>query len=236
MKTIVIGDIHGRTIWKDIVLKEQNSSDKIVFIGDYFDTHEDISQEQQINNFRDLIQFKADNDNKVILLLGNHDFHYLENAKEQYSGYTSKYANIITVVLETALAADLVQICYVYDKYIFTHAGISKTWVNSVLGSNKPDLSTLEQSMNSLFKEAKSPFRFTPGEDYNPYGDEITQTPIWIGPKSLLSDILDDCIQVVGHTTVDYLGIGEKLIQIDCLGTSGEYLTILDGVSIASRI
>ncbi len=37
MKTIVIGDIHGRTSWKDIIEKEQ-TWDKVIFIGDYFDS------------------------------------------------------------------------------------------------------------------------------------------------------------------------------------------------------
>ena len=35
MKTIAIGDTHGRSQWKDIVKKEKDV-DKIIFIGDYF--------------------------------------------------------------------------------------------------------------------------------------------------------------------------------------------------------
>ncbi|NBP57427.1 metallophosphoesterase, partial [bacterium] len=36
MKTIFIGDIHGRSIWKEIV--EQEKPDRVIFIGDYFDS------------------------------------------------------------------------------------------------------------------------------------------------------------------------------------------------------
>ena len=36
MKTIAIGDIHGLSIWKDIINKE--NPDKVIFIGDYFDS------------------------------------------------------------------------------------------------------------------------------------------------------------------------------------------------------
>ena len=36
MKTIVIGDIHGRDVWKEIVFQEQ--ADRVIFIGDYFDS------------------------------------------------------------------------------------------------------------------------------------------------------------------------------------------------------
>ena len=35
MKIIALGDIHGRTIWKQIISKE--IFDRMAFIGDYFD-------------------------------------------------------------------------------------------------------------------------------------------------------------------------------------------------------
>ena len=44
MRIIVIGDIHGRTIWKDIVNQE---FDLCVFLGDYVDSHDRISAKQQ---------------------------------------------------------------------------------------------------------------------------------------------------------------------------------------------
>jgi len=39
MRIIALGDTHGRTDWKQITARER--FDKVVFIGDYFDTHED---------------------------------------------------------------------------------------------------------------------------------------------------------------------------------------------------
>jgi len=36
MKTIFIGDIHGQDTWKKIV--ESENPDRVVFIGDYFDS------------------------------------------------------------------------------------------------------------------------------------------------------------------------------------------------------
>ena len=67
---LVIGDIHGRTIWKDIIEKE--NPDKVIFLGDYVSTHEDISSTQQINNLEEILAYKEDNPDKVILLRGNH--------------------------------------------------------------------------------------------------------------------------------------------------------------------
>ena len=53
MKTVVIGDVHGRSLWKLIVNQEQDA-DRIIFIGDYFDSF-DIKGEEQLNNFLDII-------------------------------------------------------------------------------------------------------------------------------------------------------------------------------------
>lgn len=55
MKTVVIGDIHGRSIWKLIVNIE--NPDRIIFIGDYFDSF-NIKGEEQLNNFLDIIEYK----------------------------------------------------------------------------------------------------------------------------------------------------------------------------------
>ena len=48
MKILVLGDIHGRLCWYDIIADEQ--PDKIVFLGDYVSTHEIISSQQQCSN------------------------------------------------------------------------------------------------------------------------------------------------------------------------------------------
>ena len=54
MKIIVIGDIHGRTCWHDIV-KKNPDADKIIFLGDYVSTHEDIQSGQQCDNLFNII-------------------------------------------------------------------------------------------------------------------------------------------------------------------------------------
>ena len=64
-KIIAIGDIHGRDIWEQIIEKEK-SADKIIFIGDYFDTLLPISSDLQIINFEKIISFKKENKDKVV--------------------------------------------------------------------------------------------------------------------------------------------------------------------------
>ena len=231
MKVVAIGDIHGRTTWKDIV-NSNTDADKFVFIGDYFDTHEDVSGQQQIENFKDIIKYKSDNLDKVVLLTGNHDFHYLKGVNEKYSGYQQWQQFDIQILLHAAIDMDFIKMCFIHDKYLFTHAGVSKTWAKKILGNGDIKLdggNMLEKIINDTFKYQPNLFRFTHGITGDMYGDEICQTPIWIRPKSLKKDRLENFIHVVGHTTQDYIKQDESgIILIDTLGTSGQYLIIND--------
>src|SRR3954452_22915827 len=112
MKIVALGDTHGRTIWKHIV--ERETYDKVVFIGDYFDTHEGVSVAQQKRNFKDIIECKQSDKNKVVLLFGNHDFHYLSAMGTQYSGYNRYHAAEIEELLLAALDNNYLQMCFHY--------------------------------------------------------------------------------------------------------------------------
>ncbi len=48
-KTLVLGDTHGRSNWKLAIHQEQ--PDRVIFIGDYFDSVE-FSDVEQIDNFK----------------------------------------------------------------------------------------------------------------------------------------------------------------------------------------
>ena len=218
VRIIALGDTHGRTNWKQIISNEK--FDKVVFMGDYFDTYEDISPEQQKENFKDIIAYKKANMNKVVLLFGNHDFHYLRNINETYSGYQQWQKTDIQELLHPAIDAELLQMCFVWQNMLFCHAGVTQTWCKNNLVQKE----FVEQSINELFKYKPNVFRFTSGRNHSPYGDDVEQSPIWVRPNSLLRDKIEGFIQVVGHTTQNKLVITDDIILIDTLGTSGEYL------------
>lgn len=234
MKIVALGDTHGRVNWKEIVKKEVDA-DKFIFIGDYFDTHDDVTPEQQINNFIDIVEYKRANMDKVILLIGNHDFHYMGFVNETYSGYQYRSAPVINEILKKALDDNLLQMCYKHDIYVFTHAGVTKTWASN----NNIDINDLENSINETFKTKPRAFGFTIGDNFSQTGNDITQPPIWVRPQALLSDTIEDIIYIVGHTTVINLGLREdlpKLILIDCLGTTGEYLVLENDIAKAKKV
>ena len=223
MKIIAIGDTHGRDVWKRIVEKEQDA-DRIVFIGDYFDTfRKELRGTREMENFKEIVAFKRANPDKVILIIGNHDFHYMDFAMEQYSGYNEVFASMFSKLLYDA--RDVMQICHIEENCMFTHAGVTNRWLL--------DNNITPADINTLFKESPSAFRFYRG-DKSGYGDNWHQSPIWVRPEALVSDAVLDYIQFVGHTHQPHINYynGEfpaKVVLIDCLDSCEEYAVITDG-------
>lgn len=242
MKTVVIGDIHGRSLWKLMV--NQENPDRVIFIGDYFDSFQ-IKTDEQINNFLDIIEYKKSSGKEVIMLVGNHDFHYFPEVGDTgTSGYQKVGSFQISPVLDAN--REHLQMVYQFDEFLFSHAGISSKFLDSVFGIDGWKEETMVEQVNELFKYKPLTFGF--GEAVSikkmsyldPYGDNEEQSPIWIRPHSLMRANRDtlrtQVIQVVGHTQVKKLDLegsqksaGGRYYLIDCQETTGEYLIIEDG-------
>lgn len=239
MRIIVLGDTHGRIKWKEIVAKEANA-DKIIFIGDYFDSHsQGVSGNKQIVNFKEIVQFKIDNPQQVVLLTGNHDFHYIRGIGETYSGYQAGYALEIGELVEKTIKDGHMQMCYHQDGYLFSHAGLTKTWCGLMLGNDNPEVNdVLVQTINDYLVYQPKVFVFNSGENGSFTGDDVTQGPIWVRPYSLSQDKVDGVICVVGHTpTREGISIVEEhgIILTDCLGETDQYLIIENGKARSSN-
>jgi hypothetical protein len=236
MKTIVLGDTHGRSLWKLAV--HQDKPDRVIFIGDYFDSFE-ISGLEQIHNFKEIIKYKEDNPQvEVVMLIGNHDHHYFpEVGYTGTSGYQSRIAPSINQVIDEN--RHHLQMAYSFDKYLFTHAGVSPVFMDEAFGENGWSKETIVEDLNELFKHKPKAFDFNGLE---PTGDNACQTPIWIRPRSLMSinkkhskGLKNDYIQIVGHTQMKRLSVelskqitGGKYYFIDTMETTGEYLVHQD--------
>lgn len=227
MKTVILGDIHGTNYWQTIINFEK--PDRVVFVGDYFDSF-DIPYDKQIDNFLDLIEYKEKSGGEVILLIGNHDYHYLPYINDTYtSGYQSKYAHLIKHTVEKNLHH--LQIAYQFDDFLITHAGVSEEFMDT--NFDKWSEETIVEHLNDLFKYKPNKFLFN---GLDPYGDDTYQTPIWIRPRSLMranntSELKRRYVQVVGHTQVKEIdtkggATGGRYYFIDCLPTSGQYMIV----------
>lgn len=72
-KYTILGDLHCREIWKEIVEKEKDSN-KIIFLGDYT-----VPREVKLDDPTDacsflyeILEFKDKHPDQVVLLRGNH--------------------------------------------------------------------------------------------------------------------------------------------------------------------
>ena len=226
-KILVLGDIHGRTCWADIIKKE--NPDKVIFLGDYVSTHEDIPEGQQCSNLEDILNYKEANPDKVILLRGNHDDQHLGYSWAECSGHFDGVSKYMVSIKDRFLADT--QWVYVEGNIIFSHAGISKTWFNNFAFE---DINLLNNCKPS------EKFGFTPNNFYDYRGDSITQPCVWIRPQSLVTDALDEYIQVVGHTPMKNI-INANSIRYewpviwfnDCLPR--EYLVIKNNKFIVNK-
>lgn len=229
MKIVAIGDIHGRDIWKSIVETEKDA-DMFVFVGDYYDSHR-IPAEKIHINFREILEFKVKNPKKVTLLVGNHDMHYLPFAKQKCSGYDPKVAMVAGMALHENLKNGSMQMALLHDEYLFTHAGVTSTWLDKTgfSGEKMP----LDKFLNELVFHRSDLFEYQ-GEDTSGYGEHIGQSPIWVRPESLKKDCLQGIYHVIGHTTFDNILVSDthcnnsKLFLIDS-PKNREYLVIEDG-------
>ena len=227
-KTVILGDTHGRDCWKQIVASE--SPDRVIFIGDYFDSFDNTAVEQ-MHNFQEIIDWKQSGQSEVIMLIGNHDYHYMRGVTQYYSGYQSGARPAIEQLLYEN--KNHMQMAYGMNGCIFSHAGVSSDWLKIHGYDNE---SNLIDWINDMWKYKPNVFGFA-GRD--PYGDSNISSPIWIRPHSLQKanrdTLRDQFIQVVGHTTqgkIDTEGksTGGRYYYIDTLGTSGEYM-ILEQIS-----
>lgn len=231
MSCIVIGDIHGRRIWEQVLKK--HPKDTLVFVGDYFDSKEGFGADEQIKNFKHIIACKSKQKEKVILLTGNHDFHYLPFAGEDYTGFQSFKAIDISETITQAYKNGLLQMGYRFGNYLISHAGLTKKWCKKQ-GIPFDDPIPF---VNNLWQEKPIHFRFNPGKNWDVSGDEPEQGPCWVRPKSLRKNKIPDFWQVVGHTQQPAIAIENGLILVDCLGHLPQYLEITDeGLAIVHTL
>jgi len=201
LKIISIGDIHGKTYWKEV---DPNKYDKIVFQGDYVDSYYHKNAEIYAN-LLDIIQLKKDYSDKVILLLGNHDIQYMF-LDEGFgcSGFRPEMASNLNFLFKSN--KNLFQIAFQIDNFLWTHAGVSTGWYDknkNVIEKIGEKFSTknLADTFNHMLwlKENKILHQVGScrGGAYSFGG--IT----WADRRETSTDYPEGFHQIVGHTPID---------------------------------
>jgi predicted MPP superfamily phosphohydrolase len=199
---ISISDLHGRPFWQQI---DPEKYQKIIFLGDYIDSREQLYTDVQIAaNLRQIITLKQTYPEKVVLLLGNHDVPFIDY-------FPSEMNNIyIPLEIRTLLTEHqaLFQIAYQAENYLWTHAGISQSWWDWYQKSSPRVRELLQEDLdlatilNLLFQNYhERNLILACGRARR--GDDFWGGPLWADKSETETDGLTWFHQIVGHTRVD---------------------------------
>lgn len=211
MKDIIIGDEHCRGKFVNIYnkIKDDKNIRYIICVGDYFDPYEDYTLTEKLDNFNAIVAI-ARNDNRVKLLLGNHDIHYIIPTGEK-SRRDCFHALVFSKSFVDKL--DLFQLAIELGDAIVSHAGISPIWMkkwgfisikeindNLAFALNKDS----DKYDSDISKKIRLSLRYYEG-DFSGCGNDARQSPTWIRPAALIEQASEWNwrIQIVGHTRTD---------------------------------
>lgn len=220
----IIPDVHQTTHFIKMVEDNISRLDKLIFLGDYVDNWLEqpwwnIPEHNPINVINKIVSYKKKYSSKIDLLLGNHCLSYLSSnpISKKVSGHQHEHDKEIAQAFLNNI--DLFKIAVKYDNWVISHAGFSNTWVNNQKekGFDK-DKETIIDWCNKMILEKNFHYFDWTGLA-SPSGDEITQTPTWIRPFSLIKDSYFPN-QLVGHSEAEFAPIfvkdkGTNLILVD---------------------
>lgn len=209
----VIGDIHGRINWKQLVDPARIN----IFLGDYFDPYDRYSYEHLRDNFLEIMQFAKTNPG-TILLLGNHDLHYIHYRDESR----------LDVLHEDEIKQLLLDNMHLFqgiayaigNDILISHAGFTKEWceysgyvgdgslqsyvdhANNLLWDGYVECSNGERYWDDPCYHGMREFTFQAHMKFSDYyGTSPGQSPVWIRPDTLrYCSACPEKDQVVGHT------------------------------------
>ena len=203
-KLIALGDIHGLTNWRRVVAAHPDAS-HYVFLGDYCDPYGTrITDEKVVDNLIDLIDFKKQHSERVVLLLGNHDMHYLRSNLFKGSRYNLALAMILRDLFENN--KKLFQPAFACNHLLFTHAGVSKSWLHEFGGEENDCIADLlNERSDDLVLFQCSVLR---GGFFDHGG------PFWADIKEFVtSELLPGYVQIVGHNRVSTIQVkGDSIL------------------------
>lgn len=215
-KVLVIPDVHLKPLMfdqADNIYKEEKC-DKIVFLGDLID---DWDQEKNLglynSTFDRAIAFAKDHQN-MFICYGNHDMSYVWDEME--SGY-SPFARELVVSrlreLSDALPVENCAFIHLMDNVIFSHGGLTLSFIMQHFGSSATSIDSIVRSVNSMS------------------GDKLWKddSPIWARPQNGYRTYPFDMLHVVGHTPMEAITLCDNVLSTDV------FSTYRDGTPIGSQ-
>lgn len=232
-----VGDIHGRLNDVMDIIEFIPNNERIVWVGDWFDSF-DRKPIEQIHSLETALKRSNENNDSDIFILGNHDNHYL-NDLARGSGYQETMRDAIQNLLTKNF--DKFKIVHYENGILFSHGGIIHQFLDE-FEKYAENLAVLNLNhINDIFSNKMSWNKDNPIFWISHFrgGWNEFSGPLWCDWRELVTDFekngfIDDKItQVVGHTSfAGKNGINNfeegKLYCIDCLDSVKQILHIDD--------
>lgn len=129
MKVLAVGDIHTK-LWIITQIKSMvDDYDNIIFVGDYADDW-NSGPLQTIETWKALKAFQDEYPDKVKLVIGNHDYIYVNNVHTISGGYNTVTQTLLNAPENEDIRYWLNALPYYMqiDHVTYTHAGIAEGW------------------------------------------------------------------------------------------------------------
>lgn len=219
---LIIPDVHGRPFWEDIVERYPNSH--VVFLGDYLDPYpnEGISTEDAGINFMSIYLYKNKYRERVTLLIGNHDLHYINNelcySRKQCDEWMPEIIKMYT--WENCSFFDIAYNIQTGGKdFLLTHAGVLPQWWKKHFPNTPTDAKNISETLNAKFHKDPLEFSKRALEDVSEYrgGESECGSCLWAHIDEHLSSApISNVYQIFGHTQSDSPIINKNFADIDC--------------------
>lgn len=214
MKILIVPDVHGSHEW-EVVKEKINEVDKIVFLGDLFDSWENRWPDQG-ENFKNICDFKRNNMDKVVILLGNHDFSYISGTRNGQKVSGHQHGKVLEIRALLTANLDIIDLAFEADGWVFSHAGFSKTWVEYMKKVMQTHYTKYPKADRNCFDSK---------EEADKYFDELYKDVIVWDTNQFSVDTLNKCWHELTHIPSDdtfSYAFDELLDWHGCFSGSGD--------------
>ena len=129
MRVLAIGDIHTKLDIIDKAWEVVDFYNAIVFVGDYADDWK-ASPQDAIETWKKLKDFQEAHPSKVKMVIGNHDYIYVNYTKSTQSGYSKFTQTLIDMPENRDLREWLrsLPVTLELDGVTYSHAGLTESY------------------------------------------------------------------------------------------------------------
>ena len=203
--------------------------ERVVFLGDYLDPYPDerISVDDAIETFKDIINLKKHNMEKVILLLGNHDMPYFSKRYFSLSRYHCRHSNLRHNEISDMFSEnrELFKVAHCEGDVLFTHAGCLDGWLREA--SLECDTAKgIEEELNKML-DTDNGIEALFMTSYLRGGYDMFGSCIWADIREFAKNDSEFPLkQVFGHTVQAYIKRDGSIVFGDMV--SGDNFFMLD--------